>query len=106
MSSEADKPGMTLDQLQAAVEHARRSGATGNELVRARLFGRRGGLRSIALDLEEPLLAEPGAKSGKGQSDLPPATGHVQDAGSALPAVAVQRGADRVEVGHVVVVVQ
>ncbi|HEY9472334.1 MAG TPA: hypothetical protein VIS06_00645 [Mycobacteriales bacterium] len=59
VTSEAGRPGMTLDQLQAAVEQARRSGARGDELIRARMYGRRGGLRSITLDLAEPAVAEP-----------------------------------------------
>lgn len=54
--SEASRPGMSLDQLAQAVEQARRSGATGTEIVRGRLFGRRRGLRSITVDLEEPVI--------------------------------------------------
>ena len=59
VTSEAGRPGMTLDQLQAAVEQARRAGARGDEMVRARTFGRRGGLRLITLDLAKPVPAEP-----------------------------------------------
>lgn len=58
VTSESDKPGMTLDQLAAAIDQARRAGATGAETVRARLYSR-GVLRGIAVDLEDPLLPEP-----------------------------------------------
>lgn len=72
--SEADKPGMTLDQLQAAVERARRSGAKGNEIVRARTFGRAGSLRTIAVDLDEPLLAPAkGGSANQAAADTPAA---------------------------------
>lgn len=57
VTSESGKPGMTLDQLEAAVDQARRSGATGGEVVTARTFGRGGAIRSITVDLDEPLFA-------------------------------------------------
>lgn len=63
VTSEGGKPGMTLDQLQVAVEQARRAGATGSEIVRARLFGRGRGLRSITVDLDEP-VADGGSTDG------------------------------------------
>lgn len=73
VSSAADKPGMTLDQLEAAVQRARRSGATGNELVRARLYGRGGPLRSVSVELDEPLLTDAGvlaeSAGDRGRSD-------------------------------------
>ncbi|HEX5497516.1 MAG TPA: hypothetical protein VFX70_23410 [Mycobacteriales bacterium] len=79
VTSEADKPGMTLDQLQAAVERARRSGAKGDELIRARLFGRGGELRSISIDLTEPPLPGPaggtGAKAAGADPDRPATRG-------------------------------
>lgn len=62
---------MTLDQLQAAVEQARRSGARGDELIRARMYGRRGGLRSITLDLAEPAVAEPAVAEPEPTAEAP-----------------------------------
>jgi hypothetical protein len=64
VTSEAGKPGMTLDQLQTAVEQARRAGATGGEVVRARLHGRGGGLRSITVELDQPVADPPSPDSG------------------------------------------